>query len=68
MSTLLPQPELNTTNPLHPPPTTHTPLDHSVMNSSHLLITPEVTMLSFIVRDKIFFFYVSFKGLKGGIG
>jgi hypothetical protein len=25
-------------------------------------------MLSFIVRDKIFFFYVSFKGLKGGIG
>ena len=25
-------------------------------------------MLGFIVRDKIFFFYVSFNGLKGGMG
>jgi hypothetical protein len=67
MSTLSPQPELNTTNPVHP--LTHTPpSDRCVMNSSHLLITLEATMLSFIVWDEIFFFYVFFNGLKGGMG
>jgi hypothetical protein len=35
------------------------------MNSSHLLIAPEVIMLSKVVRDEIFFFYVHFNVLKG---
>ena len=73
MSTLSPQPELNTTNPVYPLTYTHThthtpPSDRYVMNSSHLLITLEATMLSFIVTDEIFFFYVSFNGMKGGMG
>jgi hypothetical protein len=35
------------------------------MNSSHLLIAPEVIMLSIVIRDEIFSFYVHFNGLKG---